>query len=173
MGQGSYITILVPIGQNVGREILRHRSSARLTRPFTEPLVMFNRFARPQSALRAASSFSPVRLTSSVAQSVLTDRVLFRNLPPPSHASRLGLSIACPNCSTTPTIRRMVSRNSYRLRRLTSPGPNTSLSSLTNSMTQGEPDTPTLWKDTSIQFGPNCMIERYGTLEYVSDIRIQ
>jgi superoxide dismutase len=42
-----------------------------------------------------------------------------------------------------------------------------------NLLTQGEPDTPTLWNDTSIQFGPNCMIERYGTLEYVSDIRIQ
>jgi superoxide dismutase len=42
-----------------------------------------------------------------------------------------------------------------------------------NLLTQGEPDTSTLWNDTSIQFLPNCMIKRYGTLEDVSDVRIQ
>lgn len=38
-----------------------------------------------------------------------------------------------------------------------------------NLLTQGEPDTPTLWHDTLVQFGPNGMIERYETLEDVSD----
>lgn len=89
-----------------------------------------------QAAERFARSllFLPSETHFLRRQSVLTDRVLSRNLPPPSHASRLGLSIAFPNCSTTPSIRRMVSRSSCRLRRSTSPGPNTRLSSLTNSI---------------------------------------
>jgi Fe-Mn family superoxide dismutase len=42
-----------------------------------------------------------------------------------------------------------------------------------NLLTQGEPDTPTLWNDTLVEFGPNRWIERYATLEDGSDIQIQ